>query len=57
MGATNLSELMKSATLGEELPVSNREASRDDWRGRVGKEKRRNLRDPVDVEITTQGVG
>ena len=47
MGVTNLPDMVKSATNGEVIPECNHWAPRGDWRQRVGKEKSRNLRDPV----------
>src|SRR5579862_6102459 len=45
-GVTNLPKKVKSATAGEATPASNRRTPRGGWRGRAGKEKPRNLRDP-----------
>ena len=46
-GATKLPKKLKSAIVGEATPTSNRRTPRGGWRRRVGKEKSRNLRDPV----------
>jgi len=44
VGAANLPELPKPATVGEATLERSRQAPRGDWRQRAGKEKSRNLR-------------
>ena len=48
MGAANLPEMAKPATVGEATLERNRQAPRGGWRQRVGKEKSSNLGDPAD---------
>jgi hypothetical protein len=48
MGAANLPDWTKPATVGEVTPERNRQAPRGGWKQRAGKEKPRNLRDPAD---------
>ena len=48
MGAANLPEMAKPATVGEAALECNRWAPRGDWRQRAGKEKSSNLGDPAD---------
>jgi hypothetical protein len=46
LGVTKLPEMLKSATIDEATPISNRWAPRGGWRWRARKEKSRNLGDP-----------
>ncbi len=47
MGAANLPEVVKPATVGQAALVCSRRAPRGGWRQRTGKEKSRNLRYPL----------
>ncbi len=47
VGAANLPDMTKPATVGEAALVCSRQALRGDWRQRVGKEKSSNLGDPA----------
>ena len=47
LGMAKLPELPKPAIIGEETFTSSQWIPRGGWRQRVGKEKSRNLRDPV----------
>ena len=49
-GMTKLPEMLKSAIVGEATPASNRRIPRGGWRRRAGKEKSRNLRDPLEAK-------
>ena len=55
VGATNLPEMLKSATDEEAIPESIHRAPRGDWRQRTGKEKSRNLRDPQGLRMSVSG--
>ena len=46
VGVAMLPEMLKPATIGEEIFICNRWTPRGGWRWHVGKEKSRNLRDP-----------
>ena len=48
VGAANLPDWTKPATVGEATLARNRQAPRGDWRQRVGKEKPSNLGDPAE---------
>jgi len=52
LGVTNLPEMLKSVTDEEAIPVCIRQAPRGDWRQRAGKEKSRNLRDPLGLKMS-----
>jgi len=52
LGVTNLPEMLKSVTDEEAIPVCIRQAPRGDWRQRTGKEKSRNLRDPIGLRMS-----
>jgi hypothetical protein len=47
LGMAKLPEMPKPATIGQETFTSSQWVPRGGWRQRVGKEKSRNLRDPV----------
>jgi hypothetical protein len=47
VGMTKRPEMLKSAIAGVETPTSSRRIPRGGWRRRIGKEKSRNLRDPL----------
>ena len=57
MGVARLPELLKPVSIAEETFESKRWAPRGGWRGRVRKEKSRNLRDPRKRETCFLGVG
>ena len=51
VGVTNLPDWTKSAIAGEVTLESNRWTPRGGWRQRAGKEKPRNLRDPLSAAV------